>query len=247
MEYDEQQQAAAAQAEKKKKRAYAQQAYEFGGNAAGAAPVGQAQPPHQPAYGGPAPAAYGQPAAYGAAPAPGYGQPLAQPAYGAQDQLASQFGQMSMGNQPQAPQPLATAPPTQPNLLVASDIIRSVTAYDGLHKLTRIISQPFQVEELDIPPPIINLPPNTSVTPSPYSNCPPKYVRSTINAIPTTHSLLKKSKLPFALVISPYTSLHDNEDPVPVCTDQVISRCRRCRSYINPFVTFLDHGHRWRW
>jgi protein transport protein SEC24 len=202
MEYDEQQAAAAAAAqEKKKKRAYAQQAYEFGGNAAGAA-QGQAQPPPQPAYGGAAPV-YGQQPAYGAAPMPAYGQPLAQPMGapqipGAQDQLASQFGQMNMQNQPQAPQPLATAPPTQPNLLVASDII----------------SQPFQVEELDLPPPQINLPPNSSVTPSPYSNCPPKYVRSTINAVPTTHSLLKKSKLPFALVISPYTSLHDNEDPV---------------------------------
>ena len=28
--------------------------------------------------------------------------------------------------------------------------------------------------------------------------------------------------------------------------DQVIARCRRCRTYINPFVTFLDQGHRWR-
>lgn len=71
-------------------------------------------------------------------------------------------------------------------------------------------------------------------------------MRSTINAIPTTHSLLKKSKLPFALIIQPYTSLHDAEDPVPLVSDTVISRCRRCRSYINPYVTFLDHGHRWR-
>jgi protein transport protein SEC24 len=201
MEYDEQQAAAAAAAqEKKKKRAYAQQAYEFGGNAAGAAQA--APPPLQPAYGAAAPV-YGQQPAYGAAPVPSYGQPLAQPLGatpipGGHDQLASQFGQMNLQNQPPAPQPLATAPLMQPNLLVASDII----------------SQPFQVEELDLPPPQINLPPNTSVTPSPYSNCPPKYVRSTINAVPTTHSLLKKSKLPFALVISPYTSLHDNEDPV---------------------------------
>jgi protein transport protein SEC24 len=67
-----------------------------------------------------------------------------------------------------------------------------------------------------------------------------------LNAVPTTHSLLKKSKLPFALVIQPYAALHDSEDPIPVIPDQVISRCRRCRSYINPFVTFLDHGHRWR-
>lgn len=71
-------------------------------------------------------------------------------------------------------------------------------------------------------------------------------MRSTLNAVPTTHSLLKKSKLPFALVIQPYTSLHDVDDTVPIVQDQVISRCRRCRSYINPYVTFLDHGHRWR-
>ena len=33
---------------------------------------------------------------------------------------------------------------------------------------------------------------------------------------------------------------------MPVVLDQVIARCRRCRSYINPFATFLDQGHRWR-
>ena len=84
------------------------------------------------------------------------------------------------------------------------------------------------------------------MTASPHANCPPKYIRSTLNAVPTTHGLLKKSRLPFALVIQPYSSLHDVEDPVPVTTDQVIARCRRCRTYINPFVTFLDQGHRWR-
>lgn len=71
-------------------------------------------------------------------------------------------------------------------------------------------------------------------------------MRSTLNAVPTNHSLLKKSKLPFSLVIQPYAALHDAEDPIPVIPDQVISRCRRCRSYINPFVTFMDNGHRWR-
>ncbi|KAA8566584.1 hypothetical protein EYC84_009130 [Monilinia fructicola] len=85
---------------------------------------------------------------------------------------------------------------------------------------TDLVNQPFNVAELDLPPPPIILPPNSSVTPSPDANCPPKYVRSTLNAIPTTNSLLKKSKLPFALVIQPYTSLHDVDDPVPVVQDQ---------------------------
>lgn len=86
----------------------------------------------------------------------------------------------------------------------------------------------------------------SAVTPSPNSNCPPKYVRSTLNAMPTTAALLKKSKLPFALIIQPYATLHDSEDDVPVQHDQVIARCRRCRTYMNPFASFLDHSHRWR-
>ncbi|PHH58586.1 hypothetical protein CDD81_5148 [Ophiocordyceps australis] len=111
---------------------------------------------------------------------------------------------------------------------------------------TDLMNQPFAVSELDLPPPPIMLAPNTSVTPSPAANCPPRYIRSTLNAVPTTNSLLKKSKLPFALIVQPYGSLHDDEDDIAVIQDQVISRCRRCRTYINPFVTFLDQGHRWR-
>ncbi|KAF2271666.1 COPII component protein [Westerdykella ornata] len=205
----------------KKKRAYAQQAYEFGANAV------------PPAGGAPAPLMPGE----------AFGQGIPAP-----DNLAGQFGQMNLGPQqpgyqqpgyqqpgyqqpiPQQVQPQAPAAAAHLNQLFPSDLIQ----------------QPFNVLELDQPPPPINLPVNTSVTPSPYANCPPKYIRSTLNTVPTTHSLLKKSKLPYALIIQPYGALRDSEESVPVVTDQVISRCRRCRAYINPFVTFLDHGHRWR-
>jgi protein transport protein SEC24 len=188
MDYDAQ--TAAAQA--KKKRAYAAQAYEFGGNVAGQQPPQQQQLPPQPAYGGAAPS-YGQPLQQPIQP---MGTPgLPQTPQGPVDHLSQGFNQMNIQAQPQAPPHLA-APHL--NQLFPSDLI----------------GQPFQVSELDLPPPPINLPPNTSVTPSPYANCPPKFVRSTLNTVPTTHSLLKKTKLPFALVISPYTSLHDNEDPV---------------------------------
>jgi protein transport protein SEC24 len=33
---------------------------------------------------------------------------------------------------------------------------------------------------------------------------------------------------------------------VPVVSDTVIARCRRCRSYINPYVTFIEGGARWK-
>ncbi|PHH79407.1 hypothetical protein CDD80_4860 [Ophiocordyceps camponoti-rufipedis] len=246
---------------KKKKRGYAAQAFDVGsGSNAGQMPgLGQPQPPyatHQqapgyPAY--PAPDAYQQPAyqqpaypqSYGS-PQPGLQQQQPQPpqqqsygGYQAPDQgypapgaaaITQGMAGMQLGGQPQQHQ-LQQAPRAGPlNHLYPTDLM----------------NQPFSVSELDLPPPPIVLPPNTSVTPSPNANCPPRYVRSTLNAVPTTNSLLKKSKLPFALVVQPYGALHDDEDPIPVVQDQIISRCRRCRTYINPFVTFLDQGHRWR-
>ncbi|KAK6347560.1 COPII subunit [Orbilia javanica] len=242
----------------KKTRAYATQQYDFsqganstlGGSAHGGYPPDQGyggQPGYQPGAPAPAPSydpgpGYGQaqpqpqfqpllqqqqqqPQPYGQ-PA-GYGQPTT-PGYAAPDMggITGQMGGMSLGGQPAYGQP-AGGPPS--SFLQAVDLM-----------------QPFNVAELDSPPPTINLPPNSSVTPSPTANCPPTYMRSTINAVPHSHNLLKKSKLPFALVIQPYTSLTDAESPVPLVTDTVISRCRRCRSYINPYVSFLDHGHRWR-
>ncbi|KAH7349586.1 Sec23/Sec24 trunk domain-containing protein [Plectosphaerella cucumerina] len=251
---------------KKKKRGYATQAYEFGaggnaaaGNAAAAQPYGaplQSQQSQVPAFGTQYPGqdAQHQPAvpAYGGAvpqyDAPQTGAPAANPqAYGYQAPdaggaypaagnppgvpgLNQQMAGMNLGGQPQPPQAQGAVRPVALNQLYPTDLL----------------NQPFNVSELDLPPPPIILPPNSSVTPSPDANCSPRYVRSTLNAVPTTHSLLKKSRLPFALVIQPYGSLHDDDDAVPIVQDQIIARCRRCRTYINPFVTFLDHGHRWR-
>ncbi|OAR01304.1 hypothetical protein LLEC1_02709 [Akanthomyces lecanii] len=238
---------------KKKKRGYAAGAFDVatGANAGVSGQVQGGAPP-APQYGGYPQAdmqqqqqsqqaaggyQYGQ--AYGApqpaTPQQGYG------GYPAPDQAAQAGGQgvagitqgmagMNMGAQQPTAMPMAQARQAALNQLYPSDLL----------------SQPFNVAEVDLAPPPINLPPNSSVTRSETANCPPKYIRSTLNAIPTTSSLLKKSKLPLSLVIQPYGSLHDDEDNVPVVQDQVISRCRRCRTYINPYVTFMDHGHRWR-
>jgi protein transport protein SEC24 len=96
---------------------------------------------------------------------------------------------------------------------------------------------------------------------SPYKNAEGSYQRCTMNAIPTTSSLLSKSKVPLALICTPYRSLKagdvrcprvllpeltSKQDEVPVVSDCVIARCRRCRTYINPFVTFVEGGNRWK-
>ncbi|EJC99351.1 CPII coat sec24 protein [Fomitiporia mediterranea MF3/22] len=111
---------------------------------------------------------------------------------------------------------------------------------------TNLLTAPPDPRELALPPPEIRLPPNACVSPSPFANADPSYQRCTINAVPTTSTLLNKSKLPFGLVLTPYRSLKEGDPPVPLVTDTVIARCRRCRTYINPFVQFIDGGNRWR-
>ncbi|WAQ81817.1 hypothetical protein PtA15_2A129 [Puccinia triticina] len=99
---------------------------------------------------------------------------------------------------------------------------------------------------LQTPPPAIRLPPGVCITQNPLANSDPSYQRCTMNAIPTSEGLLKKSKIPLALIITPYRSIQAGEPEVPVITDTVIARCRRCRTYINPYVTFIEGGTRWK-
>ncbi|XP_073951009.1 protein transport protein Sec24A-like [Choristoneura fumiferana] len=73
------------------------------------------------------------------------------------------------------------------------------------------------------------------------SNCSPEIFRCTINRIPETNSLLQKSRLPLGILIHPFKDL--NHLPVIQCT--TIVRCRACRTYINPFVYFVD-AKRWK-
>ncbi|KAF9117183.1 COPII subunit [Mortierella sp. AM989] len=103
-----------------------------------------------------------------------------------------------------------------------------------------------KILDLETPPPAINLPANSSITDSPHANCDPSYKRSTLNAIPANSQLLQKSRLPFGLVITPYRSVKEGDEPVPVVSDSIIARCRRCRTYINPFVKFVEGGQRWK-
>ena len=128
--------------------------------------------------------------------------------------LADQFSQMNMGHKG----------------------LRLVT--------TNLLTAPPEPLELHQPPPDIILPPNSSLSNSPFANADPSYQRCTLNAIPTSNSLLNKSKIPLGLVITPYRSIKEGEEPVPLVTDTVIARCRRCRTYINPYVQFIDGGNR---
>lgn len=188
---DQQQQQAAAYAvpfdHKKKKRAYAADAFSVGSGAnvppGGQLPAGgqygaPLQPVDTPAYGGygspsvqdPQVAQYGvpQPAAGAAASAPGaaggyqYQQPYypgtGPPAVGGVDALTAGVAGMSFGG---AGQPQVQQPQQQPSGQAASG------RAGPLNQLypTDLLSQPFNVAELEFPPPPIILPPNVSCQP----------------------------------------------------------------------------------
>ena len=57
----------------------------------------------------------------------------------------------------------------------------------------------------------------------------------------SSDSLCQKAKLPFGLLLHPYKDLQT----LPVITTSNIVRCRSCRAYINPFVSFIDVS-RWK-
>ncbi|CAG9822963.1 unnamed protein product [Phaedon cochleariae] len=73
------------------------------------------------------------------------------------------------------------------------------------------------------------------------ANCSPDIFRCTLTKIPENNSLLQKSRLPLGVLIHPFRDLSH----LPVIQCNVIVRCRACRTYINPFVLFVDNK-RWK-
>lgn len=220
-----------------KKRLYPQQQYDFSAPAAPAYPGAPTNYPGAPGYDNENAAAPGPGAVF--TPAAGIPTPGASASpYGQQTgSLNAQFGAMNIGSTPQAQAPYGQAMP-------GGNTGRP--ALNQLYNIDLLSSLPPPITDLSLPPPPIILPAGVSASQNPDVNANSDYIRSTLNVVPTSNSLLKKSKLPFALVIRPYISLHNASAPVKVTSDTLICRCRRCRSYINPFVSFNEQAHRWK-
>jgi len=80
----------------------------------------------------------------------------------------------------------------------------------------------------------------------PNSNlsCDPKYLRLTVGALPQSVGLKQRFALPVGCIVRPMYP----GDVVPTAQfgSSGIVRCRRCRTYINPFVQFIEGGRRYR-
>ncbi|XP_078069157.1 protein transport protein Sec24B-like isoform X3 [Mustelus asterias] len=98
------------------------------------------------------------------------------------------------------------------------------------------------LQERNILPPVPMLSPQSNLSPELKKlNCSPDLFRCTLMNIPQTQALLNKAKLPLGLLLHPFRDLTH----LPVITSSTIVRCRTCRTYINPFVSFLDQ-RRWK-
>ncbi|KAG7661982.1 SEC24 [[Candida] subhashii] len=172
-------------------------------------------------------------------------QPVSQPGLGQQPYDPYHQPGIQQQAQPQVQagygQPAAGVGYGQPNNLGGSLPLNQLYTTD----LSRELPPP--ISDLSLPPPPLVLPTNSSIIPgSETANASPDYFRSTLNVIPNNSSVLKKSKLPLALVVKPYNALKVEEENIPVTCDTTISRCRRCRGYINPFISLAENGRRWR-
>ncbi|XP_020586666.1 protein transport protein Sec24-like At3g07100 [Phalaenopsis equestris] len=78
-------------------------------------------------------------------------------------------------------------------------------------------------------------------------NCHPRFLRLTTHALPSSQSLLARWHLPLGIVLHPLAEVPDG-DEVPIVNFGLVGivRCRRCRTYINAYVTFTDAGRKWR-
>lgn len=105
-------------------------------------------------------------------------------------------------------------------------------------------SGPFQTTSRGSVPPLVT----TDFITQDQGNCNPSFIRSTMYNIPCTADMMKSSHIPFALSICPFAKLRDEERPPPIINMGDIGpvRCKRCKAYMGPFMTFIDGGRRFQ-
>lgn len=74
---------------------------------------------------------------------------------------------------------------------------------------------------------------------------PERLMRWSCGKLPQTAAMANASKIPFGGILRPMADLEDEIDTV-VPGQAGIVRCKRCRTYINAFVSWSEHGRRWR-
>lgn len=79
--------------------------------------------------------------------------------------------------------------------------------------------------------------------------CDPRFLRSSVARIVGSQAAANASKIPLGVVVSPMAgdvgTTNDDVEVVDFGSTGIV-RCKRCRTYINPYATWTDGGRRWR-
>lgn len=196
----------------------------------------------QPGSGGPP--TFGGPPSFGTGPTGAYPP---QPGSGSQPQfsyndLNQQTAQQPLGslNQPQqTTQQSRIDPDAIPNPIDVMNTNSSKSA--GVYR----------TNEVGVAPPLVT----TDFICKDEGLCNPRFIRSTVYSIPSNQDLIKQSKIPMAMSITPFAKLRTEENPNgEVEMEPPISnlgelgpvRCKRCKAYMSPYMQFIDNGRRFQ-
>ena len=101
-----------------------------------------------------------------------------------------------------------------------------------------------------MPPAVNQGPPLPTLAETDMSiKCDPRFLRTTVGKVVNSQAAATTAKIPIGIICSPM------KGDVGVTNDQVdvvdfgqtgIVRCKRCRTYINPFASWTDNGRKWR-
>lgn len=72
----------------------------------------------------------------------------------------------------------------------------------------------------------------------------PKFVRLTTRHIAETKEIASSTFFPISMIIQPFAPQKPEEHPIPLIDygEMGPPRCRKCRAYINPFMSFIQGG-----
>nr|XP_048293573.1 protein transport protein Sec24A isoform X2 [Myodes glareolus] len=163
----------------------------------------------------------------------GYAYPSLPPGYQNSAPPSSAGMPPSSLNYPSGPQAF-TQTPLGANHLTAS--MSGLSLHPEGLRVVNLLQERNMLPSTPLKPPVPNLHEDIQKL-----NCSPELFRCTLTGVPQTQALLNKAKLPLGLLLHPFKDLVQ----LPVVTSSTIVRCRSCRTYINPFVSFLDQ-RRWK-
>uniref|UniRef100_A0A0G4F9A2 Uncharacterized protein n=1 Tax=Chromera velia CCMP2878 TaxID=1169474 RepID=A0A0G4F9A2_9ALVE len=112
--------------------------------------------------------------------------------------------------------------------------------------------------EQNVSYPDVASPQNQPAAPDPFAeqrlkecadfSAPPHFVRSTLGKLPNSQSLKQKLHIPISLSFQPLAPVPQGYPETPSVSFGslgTVVRCKRCRTYINPFVQWEANGRRW--